>query len=101
MKKSIILGIIISLFSAYSFTSESEIPLDIQEYIDSIETCQHFSNEWDNSLPEDRKKEIEEGSAEYCKKAKILHNKLKNKYKDDIHKIKILDEYDMSIQIDL
>ncbi|WP_340608666.1 hypothetical protein [Xenorhabdus bharatensis] len=101
MKKSIILGIIISLYSGYSFTSESEIPIDIQEYIDSIETCQYFSNEWDNSLPEDRKKEIEEGSAEYCKKSKILHNKLKNKYKDDIDKIKILDEYDMSIQIDL
>ncbi|MDC9590670.1 hypothetical protein PSI23_15590 [Xenorhabdus sp. XENO-10] len=78
-----------------SQASGNNIPKDLKEYIDNVEDCQHFSGEWDSDLPDEQKKEIEDGIDQYCTKAKELQKKLKKKYKNDIKKIEIIDSYDI------
>ncbi|CAM3258356.1 conserved hypothetical protein; putative exported protein [Xenorhabdus nematophila ATCC 19061] len=85
----------IFLLCGYAWASENEIPKHLQEYIDNAEHCLHFAEEWDSDLPDEQKKEIKEGVDQYCTKVQELRSKLKKKYKDDIKKIEIINNYDI------
>ncbi|PHM36738.1 hypothetical protein Xmau_04101 [Xenorhabdus mauleonii] len=87
--------IISFLFSSASLASVSDIPKDLQEYIDNAENCEHFAGEMDSGLTDERMNEIMNGIDEYCTKAKDLQNKLKDKYKNDAKKIEIINNYDI------
>ncbi|WP_086113601.1 hypothetical protein [Xenorhabdus beddingii] len=93
MKKLTMTCIIFFFLCGYTRASENNTPKDLQEYIDNAEDCQHFAGEWDNELPEERQKEVEDALDQYCMKAKELQKKLKEKYQNDTKKIEIIDDY--------
>lgn len=56
--------------------------------------CQHLAGEWDSSLPEEDKKDIEKGINTWCAPAKKALPGLREKYKENKEIIKKLSEYD-------
>ncbi|WP_086109287.1 hypothetical protein [Xenorhabdus vietnamensis] len=95
MKKLTMICIIFFFLCGNTWASENNIPKDLQEYIDNAEDCQHFAGEWDNELPDERQKEVENALEKYCTKAKELQKKLKEKYQNDTKKIEIINDYDI------
>ncbi|WP_099140368.1 hypothetical protein [Xenorhabdus kozodoii] len=95
MKKLTMVCIMFFFLCGFTLASDNIIPKDLQEYIDNAEDCQHFAGEWDSHLSDERKKEIENDIEQYCTKAKLLQNKLKEKYKKDTRKIEIIENYDI------
>lgn len=46
---------------AFSVHGEPPLPQDVQHFLSNAEMCQHLAGEWDSSLPEEDKKDIEKG----------------------------------------
>ncbi|MBD2783638.1 hypothetical protein ID858_14380 [Xenorhabdus sp. DI] len=82
-------------FCGNSQALENNLPNDWREYIDNAENCQHFAGEWDIDLSEERKKEIVDGIDQHCTKAKELQKKLKERYKNNIKELKIMEGYEI------
>lgn len=47
---------------AFSVRGEPPLPQDVQHFLSNAEIYQHLAGEWDSSLPEEDKKDIERGS---------------------------------------
>lgn len=63
--------------------SETSVPADVQRFIEQAELCQHLAGEWDSSLPEPDKKEIEAGITQHCSQAEKQLSALRSKYHED------------------
>lgn len=46
---------------AFSVQGEPSLPQDVQHFLSNAEMCQHLAGEWDSSLPEKDKRDIEKG----------------------------------------
>ncbi|WP_420704075.1 hypothetical protein [Citrobacter amalonaticus] len=66
----------------------------MQRFLSNADMCQHLAGEWDSSLPEQDKKDIEKGVDTYCPPAKKALADLQKKYKGNSEITKILSEYD-------
>nr|WP_237142890.1 hypothetical protein [Salmonella enterica] len=55
---------------AFSVHGEPPLPQDVQHFLSNAEMCQHLAGEWDSSLPEEDKKDIEKGINTWCPPAK-------------------------------
>lgn len=79
---------------AFSVRGEPPLPQDVQHFLSNAEICQHLAGEWDSSLPEEDKKDIERGINTWCPPAKAALPELRKKYKENKEVIKKLSEYD-------
>ncbi|MGU0171838.1 hypothetical protein ACVXG8_12645 [Escherichia coli] len=66
----------------------------MQHFLSNAEMCQHLAGEWDSSLPEKDKRDIEKGVETWCPLAKKSLPVLREKYKENKEIIKILSAYD-------
>ncbi|VEA63221.1 Uncharacterised protein [Salmonella enterica subsp. salamae] len=55
---------------AFSVRGGPPLPQDVQHFLSNAEICQHLAGEWDSSLPEEDKKDIEKGINTWCPPAK-------------------------------
>lgn len=87
----------LSLFSCISLSAWGDTPLpgEVQHFIDNAEMCQHFAGEWDPTLPEENKKDIEKGLNEYCPQAEKSLPLLKKKYSDNNDILRLLSSYNI------
>lgn len=46
---------------AFCVKGEPPLPQDVQHFLSNAEMCQHLAGEWDSSLPEKDKRDIEKG----------------------------------------
>ncbi|GAB3991334.1 hypothetical protein GCM10029978_119960 [Actinoallomurus acanthiterrae] len=46
---------------AFCVQGEPPLPQDVQHFLSNAEMCQHLAGEWDSSLPEKDKRDIEKG----------------------------------------
>lgn len=81
------------MFSGSVLSQRIDLPIDINEYINLAENCEHFAGEWDNTLPEENKKMIEKSIAQYCGKAKKDLPELRKKYQNNKDITEILSSY--------
>ncbi|HED5893381.1 TPA: hypothetical protein R5R88_003972 [Salmonella enterica] len=79
---------------AFCVQGESPLPQDVQHFLSNAEMCQHLAGEWDSSLPEKDKRDIEKGVDTWCPPAKKSLPVLREKYKENKETIKILSAYD-------
>ncbi|EOF5433914.1 hypothetical protein ACK1MO_003619 [Salmonella enterica] len=77
-----------------SARGEQPLPQDVQHFLGNAEMCQHLAGEWDSSLPEPDKKDIEKGVNTYCPPAKKALPELRKEYKENSEIMKILSDYD-------
>lgn len=82
------------MVGAFSVRGELPLPQDVQHFLSNAEICQHLAGEWDSSLPEEDKKDIEKGINTWCPPAKAALPELREKYKENKGVIKKLSEYD-------
>ncbi|EOY8363577.1 hypothetical protein AIT68_005202 [Salmonella enterica subsp. salamae] len=82
------------MVGAFSVRGELPLPQDVQHFLSNAEICQHLAGEWDSSLPEEDKKDIEKGINTWCPPAKAALPELRKKYKENKEVIKKLSEYD-------
>ncbi|MGA5953760.1 hypothetical protein ACPB4E_20115 [Escherichia coli] len=66
----------------------------VTHFLSNAEMCQHLAGEWDSSLPEKDKRDIEKGVDTWCPPAKKSLPVLREKYKENKEIIKILSAYD-------
>lgn len=85
--------IILAAFT-FSVSGEQPFPQDVQHFLDNAEMCLHLAGEWDSSLPEKDKRDIEKGVDTWCPPAKKALPDLREKYKGNSEITKILSEYD-------
>ncbi|EEC0296929.1 hypothetical protein YV76_004414 [Salmonella enterica subsp. enterica] len=85
-----------SLLMMFAFSVQGELPLpqDVQHFLSNADMCQHLAGEWDSSLPEQDKRDIEKGVDTWCRPAKKSLPVLREKYKENKEIIKILSAYD-------
>lgn len=69
-------------------------PKDVTEFLINADSCQHLAGEWDSSLPEAQKRDIEKQVDAVCMKAKIQQNELRNRYHDEQSILDVIDAYD-------
>ncbi|MGV7149013.1 hypothetical protein ACWA34_16940 [Escherichia coli] len=55
---------------AFCVKGEPPLPQDVQHFLSNAEMCQHLAGEWDSSLPEKDKRDIEKGVDTWCPPAK-------------------------------
>ncbi|WON77768.1 hypothetical protein OK023_03500 [Serratia sp. UGAL515B_01] len=67
---------------------------DIESYEKVADDCQYLSGEWDSTLPEERKLEIEKEVNVTCSKAKKLQKQLREKYKGKNDILNEINKYD-------
>ncbi|TGB96127.1 hypothetical protein [Escherichia sp. E2748] len=79
---------------AFCVQGEPPLPQDVQHFLSNAEMCQHLAGEWDSSLPEKDKRDIEKGVDTWCPPAKKSLPVLREKYKENKEIIKILSAYD-------
>ena len=79
---------------AFCVKGEPPLPQDVQHFLSNAEMCQHLAGEWDSSLPEKDKRDIEKGVDTWCPLAKKSLPVLREKYKETKEIIKILSAYD-------
>lgn len=79
---------------AFCVKGEPPLPQDVQHFLSNAEMCQHLAGEWDSSLPEKDKRDIEKGVDTWCPLAKKSLPVLREKYKENKEIIKILSAYD-------
>ena len=79
---------------AFCVKGEPPLPQDVQHFLSNAEMCQHLAGEWDSSLPEKDKRDIEKGVDTWCPLAKKSLHVLREKYKENKEIIKILSAYD-------
>lgn len=89
-----IFSIIILAAFTFSAFGEQSFPQDVQHFLDNAEMCQHLAGEWDSSLPEKDKRDIEKSVDTYCPPAKKALADLREKYKGNSEITKRLSEYD-------
>jgi len=87
--------ILLSLFFLVSCAQAREkMPAGVAGFLVNADDCQHLSGEWDSSLPETQKRNIENQADIVCSKAKAEQKKLKVRYRNDKETLKIINEYD-------
>ena len=79
---------------AFCVKGEPPLPQDVQHFLSNAEMCQHLAGEWDSSLLEKDKRDIEKGVDTWCPLAKKSLPVLREKYKENKEIIKILSAYD-------
>lgn len=79
---------------AFCAQGEPSLPQDVQHFLSNAEMCQHLAGEWDSSLPEKDKRDIEKGVDTWCPPVKKSLPVLREKYKENKEIIKILSAYD-------
>ena len=79
---------------AFCVKGEPPLPQDVQHFLSNAEMCQHLAGEWDSSLPEKDKRDIEKGVDTWCPLAKKSLPVLREKYKENKEIIKNLSAYD-------
>lgn len=67
----------------------------LETYMDNAETCIHFAGEWDNTLPEDHKKEIRKAMDEACPLAQKDQKILREQYRNDPEMLAKINEFDL------
>ena len=90
--KSLLFLFMIFLVSCAQTTER--IPDDVTDFLMNADDCQHLSGEWDFSLPEAQKRNIEKQVDIVCSKAKVQQRLLKVRYQNDKDTLKFINEYD-------
>lgn len=70
---------------------EEKLPSDVVKLVHDADICRYLSGEWDNSLPQKRKNELNNEIGETCKNIYERQRFMKNKYrtnKNILYKIK-------------
>jgi hypothetical protein len=70
---------------------EEKLPSDVVKFVHDADICRYLSGEWDNSLPQKRKKELNNEIGETCKNIYERQRCMENKYrtnKNILYKIK-------------
>ncbi|KAA9003286.1 hypothetical protein FJU30_03990 [Affinibrenneria salicis] len=94
MKRRMSVWPIAMLFSGCVLAAHTDsLPEDVRSFLDNADTCQHLSGEWDSSLPEERRREIERDVDQYCGAAQRRQPELQKKYKGDKAVEEKLSEY--------
>ncbi|MCL8379816.1 hypothetical protein M9Y22_19565 [Escherichia coli] len=79
---------------AFCVKGEPPLPQDVQHFLSNAEMCQHLAGEWDSSLPEKDKRDIDKYADTTCPLAKKSLPVLREKYKENKEILKILSAYD-------
>lgn len=58
LRYPVLLTLLLMVF-AFCVRGEPPLPQDVQHFLSNAEMCQHLAGEWDSSLPEEDKKDIE------------------------------------------
>lgn len=93
LRYPVLLTLLLMAF-AFCVRGEPPLPQDVQHFLSNAEMCQHLAGEWDSSLPEEDKRDIEKGVDTWCPPAKKALSELREKYKENKEIIKKLSEYD-------
>ncbi|MGV3344720.1 hypothetical protein ACGVWS_02890 [Enterobacteriaceae bacterium LUAb1] len=94
MKKSLFFSFLFFFFLSGSSWSSSTYPKDLNEFFKIADECQYLAGEWDSTLPEARKTEIEKNINITCDKARSLQKKVGEKYKSDKQMTEKIKGYD-------
>lgn len=76
-----------------SLRADAGNPPDVDHFIDVADTCLHFAGEWDSSLSNARRRDIERKINIYCAQAKKQYRALLGKYRDSPELIKQLEDF--------
>lgn len=93
LRSLILLASILTTF-AFNVLGAQPFPQDVQRFLDDAEMCQHFAGEWDSSLPEQNRKNIEKEVNTYCLPAEKALPELRKKYRENSEIMKALADYD-------
>jgi len=69
------------------------LPRDVQAFVNNAEACEHLAGEWDSSLPQKDREEIERNIDKYCGNAKRQLGALKAKYKANHGMLETIDAH--------
>ncbi|WP_413495620.1 hypothetical protein [Morganella psychrotolerans] len=93
--KYLIMLLVLSAIAGTVSAAEKPQEDRLEVYMDNAETCIHFAGEWDNTLPEDHKKEIRKAMDETCPAAKKDQELLREQYRNDPDMLAKINEFDL------